>query len=181
MTGRKSWLACAGLAMLLSGCVERRFIVNSYPTGAKVYVDDKPVGFTPCEVPFIYYGKHRFQLELDGHETRIENIEVRPPWYEYPPLDFLAENVYPFKLSDIQRFDGDKLFVMTPLRRPNLDALRAEAEELREKAKQLPPPSHPIEPAAGRAPPPAAAVPPAVVPPAARNGPYNPTLPEQTP
>ena len=136
------WLACAAIAMLLSGCVERRFLVETTPPGAMVYVNNKQVGPSPVDVPFTYYGTYLISLELDGHQTQIVQQKVSAPFYEYPPLDFLAENIYPFKLSDVQRFHFD----LVPLARPNLDELRLRAEELREQGRNLPPPTRPYEP-----------------------------------
>lgn len=142
------WLACAGVTLFLSGCVERRFVIESTPPGAKVYVNNRAVGFTPVDVPFTYYGKYLIMLELDGHQTLIKEQKVAAPWYEFPPIDFVAENIYPFKASDIQRLH----YEMEPLQRPNLDELRLQAEELRERGKNLPAPSIPVEPRNGRNP-----------------------------
>ena len=148
---RCGWLATAGLLALLSGCVERRFVIESTPPGAKVYVNNRPIGFTPVDMPFTYYGTYLITLELDGHQTRTIEEKVSTPWYQYPGIDFVSENVYPFKTSDIHRLHYD----MVPLPRPNLDQLLYDASEVRERGKNLPPPSVPVQPRPGRdAPPP---------------------------
>ncbi|MCE9530900.1 MAG: PEGA domain-containing protein [Planctomycetes bacterium] len=135
-------LASVGILTLMSGCVERRFVIDSNPPGTKVYVNNRPVGFTPVDVPFVYYGTYLITLERDGYQTKTIEQRVAAPWYAYPPLDFLTENIYPGKASDIRRLD----YEMTPLARPNLDELRYQAEELRERGRNLPEPTIPVEP-----------------------------------
>lgn len=152
------WLVCAGLTALLSGCVERRFVIESTPPGAKVYVNNRPVGFTPVDYPFTYYGTYLITMELDGHQTRHIEQRIAPPWYAYPPIDFAAENLNPWKVSDVRRLS----FEMTPMSRPNLDELRLDAEELRQKGKNLPEPSKPSVPKVRPEPAPAAVGNPAV-------------------
>src|SRR5580658_3031034 len=134
MTNRRcSWLACAGILALLSGCVERRFVIETSPPGTMVYVNNRPVGFTPVDVPFTYYGKYLITLEKDGFQTQNIEQRVAPSWYSYPPLDFIFENLYPLKISDIRRLPDDKgPYEMQPILRQNPDALLLEASELRE-------------------------------------------------
>lgn len=138
---RTCWLACAGALALLSGCVERRFVVNSEPSGAKVYVNNKPVGFTPVDVPFTYYGVYAITLEHPGHQTKHIEQHVKAPIYAYPPIDFFAESVYPGKIRDIRQYD----YCMDPKPRPNLDELRQQADDLRARGKELPEPSIPTQ------------------------------------
>ena len=118
-------------------------MIETTPPGAKVYVNDQPVGYAPVEVPFTYYGIYRITLELDNHQTLQVDQKVTAPWYAYPPIDFLAEHIYPFKASDIKRFQFD----LAPMPRQNHEELRYQAEELRKYAKDsLPEPSIPYVP-----------------------------------
>src|SRR5262249_10209746 len=57
-------LACAGL---LTGCVERRFVITTEPPGAIVY-DERgmPTGAAPTDRTFVYYGDYQFTLVKDG-------------------------------------------------------------------------------------------------------------------
>ncbi len=143
------WLACAGVLAMVSGCVERRFVIESTPPGAKVFVNNRMVGSTPVDVPFTYYGTYLITLEMDGYQTRTIEQHVSPTWYSYPPIDFIVENLNPFKLSDIRRLPDEKgPYVLVPLQHPNQNQLWYEAEELRNFAKQtIPPPSKPVAPA----------------------------------
>lgn len=140
---RTGLLACLGVLALLPGCVERRFVIDSTPRGAKVYVNNQPVGFTPVDVPFTYYGTYLITLELDGHLTRHIEQRVVAPWFAYPPIDFFAENLNPFTTSDVRRLS----YELAPMPRPNLDDLRLQAEELRRRGREeIPEPTIPNPP-----------------------------------
>src|SRR4051812_33444233 len=101
-------IACAGavllLAVLSTGCVERRFVIESDPPGALVYHNGVPIGTTPVDDSFVYYGTHEFTLVRDGFETLVVRQKVDTPWYEYPGLDFVSENISPFMVSDVRRY-----------------------------------------------------------------------------
>jgi hypothetical protein len=90
------------LAMLLpaGGCVRRRLNVRTNPPGALVYVDNQQIGTTPCSVDFVYYGTREIRLVKAGFETLTVNQPIPTPWYEYPPLDFISENLVASKIRD---------------------------------------------------------------------------------
>ena len=94
---------------LLTGCVERRFIITTDPPGATVYNEKDMrmgggVGAAPTEEEFVYYGGYDFKLVRDGYETMVVHENVRAPFYEWFLLDFFSENVIPFTFRDIRRF-----------------------------------------------------------------------------
>jgi hypothetical protein len=96
-------LLCAlaiGMIVLPSGCVRRRLNVRTNPPGALVYVDNQLIGETPCGVDFTYYGTREIRLVKPGFETMSINQPIPTPWYEYPPLDFFSENLWPAKIRD---------------------------------------------------------------------------------
>lgn len=130
------------LVSLLTGCVERRFLVESTPPGAKVYVNNVPVGFTPVDAPFTYYGKYDITLEKEGFQTETFQWRLAAPWWAYPPFDFLTEHIYPLTIQDIRR----ETFEMKPAVVTNIDELRLNAEELRKKGQALPEPKNPLPP-----------------------------------
>ena len=76
-------------AMLLcgaTGCVERRMVIiaEPYPGAANAIVYDEkgqPIGGTPVDKPFTYYGKYRFRIVKDGFEPLDVEQRVRAPWY----------------------------------------------------------------------------------------------------
>jgi hypothetical protein len=88
-----------------SGCVQRRLLVRSNPPGALLYVDDYPIGTTPCSTSFTYYGTRKIRLVKDGYETLTVMQSIPAPWYEYTPFDFVAENFVPGQIHDQRTLD----------------------------------------------------------------------------
>jgi hypothetical protein len=122
-------LGCGGLA----GCVERRYVVETDPPGALVLVNGQPLGTTPVDGYFVYYGNYTFTLIKDGYQTKQVNQRIASPWYELPGLDFVSENVYPGKLEDVRRFH----YTMEPLVQVRSDELLQQAESLRNRGRAI--------------------------------------------
>lgn len=51
--------------------------VTTNPGGAKVFLDDRPVGSTPVEVKGVVTGGHSVRIFLKGYEELIEHIDVQ--------------------------------------------------------------------------------------------------------
>src|ERR1700733_7421605 len=100
---RSALLATALLTCLGVGCGERSFVITSDPPGAMVYRNGIPLGLTPVDDHFVYYGKYNFTLTRDKCQTLHVIEDIMVPWYEYPGVDFFSENIYPFKVRDIRR------------------------------------------------------------------------------
>jgi hypothetical protein len=126
-------------AVVSTGCVERRFRVESNPPGAYVYVNNVPVGTTPVDVPFLFYGDYEITLVKEGFQTQQVKQPVSTPWYQYPIVDFFSESLYPGQITDYRVF----LYDLEPVIQPNLELLKAEGEDLRRRAGQLPKPRYP--------------------------------------
>jgi hypothetical protein len=140
---RLAWTGCVLLATgLLSGCVERRFVITSNPPGAAVYRDGQLLGGTPVDDYFIYYGNREYVLVLDGYETLKVQQPAPTPWYEIPPFDFVAENLWPFKIRDIRRPEP---YQLQPLQVPNPNQILDRAGQLRNSGRALG--SQPTQPA----------------------------------
>jgi len=58
-------------------------VVNSKPSGASVYVDNRFVGVTPLTISGIKTGSHIVKISYQGYADRIRTIVVRPHKYEY--------------------------------------------------------------------------------------------------
>lgn len=129
------------LGSLLTGCVERKFVIDSNPRGAKVFVNNVEIGTTPVDYPFLYYGTYNITLEMQGFQTETFQQRVAPPWYAYPPADFITEHVIPSKIRDIRRLNYD---LRPQVQVSPIDLIR-EATELRERGQALPPPQNPPE------------------------------------
>jgi hypothetical protein len=112
---------------LQTGCVSRRMTIRSNPPGALVYVDDYPIGLTPVSTNFTYYGTRKIRLVKDGFETLTIMQPIPAPWYQYPPMDFIAENFVPGEIRDSKVLD----YQMKPQMIIPTDQIIARAETLR--------------------------------------------------
>jgi hypothetical protein len=140
MTIGRPVLGAAALAVLAAaGCVNRRFVIESNVPNAQVYIDNRPVGPAPAHAPFEYYGYYTVTLVQPGYEPSVNRVHVRAPWYAYPPLDFFAEVLWPFRIEDVRRYN----FPLTPARQARTDELINNADALRQRGQNLPPPSEP--------------------------------------
>jgi hypothetical protein len=125
-------LAC--LAVALSGCVERHFIIESDPAGAFVYQNGKFLGAAPVDVPFIYDGQYDFMLVKEGFETLRVSTRVSPPWFERFPIDFFSENLWPFHIHDVRPVRYE-LHLMP---QTNTVELLNQAREMRDRGQAIP-------------------------------------------
>lgn len=82
------------------GCVSRRITIQSDPAGALVYMDGEELGYTPVSTDITYYGTREITLVKDDFETLTVQQKVRTPWYQVPPLDFVSDNLWPFRVTD---------------------------------------------------------------------------------
>jgi hypothetical protein len=128
---------------LLAGCVERRMVITTEPFGAVVY-DERglPLSASPADRDFIYYGKYRYTLVKDGYETLVVEEDVRAPWYEWFPFDFVSENLVPWTIRDVRRFH----YVLTPLQVVPPEQVLEQGNPLRARGQLLgepPPPRTP--------------------------------------
>ena len=118
--------------LLQTGCVRRRLMVRSNPPGAMVYVDNQPIGTTPIATDFTYYGTREIRLVKAGYETLTVNQPLPAPWYQIPPLDFVAENVVPRKIQDYRTAS----YTMVPQVIVPTEQLIARGEQLRQSTLQ---------------------------------------------
>jgi hypothetical protein len=172
--------AALGAALLLAaaaaGCVERRYVVTSDPPGALVLRNGVPLGPAPVDDFFVYYGVYDLTLVKDGYETLHAKVKIDAPWYEYPPLDFVAENLFPYTIRDI-REGGQFHFQLQPRQAVRPADVLDRATDLRARGRTLGPgvgadapvplsvaPPGPVAPPAGAVAPPPSAPSPTVEP-----------------
>lgn len=106
--------------------------VRSDPPGAVVYVDERRIGVTPVSTGFTYYGTRNVQVIKDGHETVREEHRIAAPWYQYPVIDFFAENLWPFEIRDERVLD----FQLPPQQTTPPAQVMQRAEQLRGDAQR---------------------------------------------
>jgi hypothetical protein len=124
--------AClAALCLPATGCVRRRLTVRTSPPGAQVFIDDQEIGTTPCSASYIYYGTRKITVMKDGYKTETIYQTLNPPWYEFPPLDFITENLVPREVRDERIVDVQ----LTPEQIVPEQKLVARASALRDSAR----------------------------------------------
>ncbi len=101
---RRNAVIVAIAVSLATGCVERRFVVNSEPPGALVLKNGKPIGYAPGDDHFVYYGNYHFTLIKPGYATLQVDQNIPSPWYEIPPLDLISEIFWPWHIEDVRQF-----------------------------------------------------------------------------
>jgi hypothetical protein len=152
----------AACAAVMTGCVERRYVIYTDPPGAMVLRNGQTLGATPVDDHFVYYGKYKFTIFADGYETLQVEQNIPAPWYEYVGLDFVSENLIPWTIRDHRVFQ----YQLQPQRIANPQDLLNQAQNLRNRgislgggsAQPIAPPAPTAAPAAaapqGAAPPP---------------------------
>ena len=133
MKSRIAWAFTVAISALLSGCVERRYVITSDPPGAIVLRNGDPIGAAPADDHFVYYGNYHFTLIKDGYQTLQVDQEISAPWYEYIPLDFFSENIVPWRIQDVRRFH----FRLEPIRTVTTDELLNRAQNLRNRGQSI--------------------------------------------
>lgn len=157
----------------LTGCVDRKFVIESNVPGAQVYIDNKAIGAAPAYAPFEYYGYYTITVVHPGYETAVKRVKVEAPWYAYPPFDFFAEAVWPFPIRDTRKYN----FPLSEATQTRTDDILNAADALRQRGMLLPAPERPAEPRPRPGQPP---VPPVIGPPVLPGPGANP-LPPPTP
>jgi hypothetical protein len=165
--GRALLLPLLALALLFStGCVERKFLVVSNPSGAAVLINNVPLNtYTPADGSFLYTGDYNITIIADNYERLDVRQPVPAKWYEYPGLDFIFENLVPWTIHDDRVFGP---YNLKPLLIPTAEDVAQRAELLRVRAQGLGTgggPQAPLPPPGAIAPPPPAPIAPVPLPP----------------
>ena len=155
------WAIVAAMTLSQVGCVRRRLTVHSNPPGALVYVDNQQIGTTPCSVDFVYYGTREIRLVRPGYETLTINQPIPTPWYQVPPIDFISENLVPYKIRD----NRTVTYNLAPQMMIPTEELIERGQQLRQATFQQQPTVLPVVTGPGVAPGPSIIPPPAVFPP----------------
>jgi hypothetical protein len=137
-------IVCVALAA--TGCVQRRFVVQTNVPGAQVFVNNQPAGPSPADFPWDYTGVYEFRAVAPGYDPLVQRVKIRPKWYEYVGIDLFFEVLYPFNIEDVRRINLE----LQPSAIVRTDELLNRANELREQGQNLPPPKYPDEPRTGR-------------------------------
>lgn len=112
------------------GCVERTLKISSQPPGARVFVNDEEVGVTPLKFSFTWYGDYDVILRKTGYQTLKTHHRVVAPWFQWAPLDFVFEVLWPTTLRDEHVMPE---LALQPAAEPTNAELIERAVELRER------------------------------------------------
>lgn len=97
------WSSLAVFALVLvalGGCVERVMKIETDPQGALITVNDEEVGVSPVKFSFLWYGDYDIIARKSGYRTLKTHYRVHPPWYQYAPIDLVAETLLPVTIRD---------------------------------------------------------------------------------
>ena len=121
-----------GLAILAfaPGCVRRTITLNTDPQTARVTLNDEYVGTSPITVPFTFYGDYDVILRKEGFQTLHTHHVIKRPWYQYPPVDLVAEALLPVEIRD----DREMCFTLSPAEPVDREELVEKARDFRQRA-----------------------------------------------
>ena len=80
-----------GILATAAGCIDREIHVRSDPPGALVMLNEREVGRTPFDRPFLYYGNYDVVARAEGYQTLKTTRQVTAPWWQFVPLDLLTD------------------------------------------------------------------------------------------
>ncbi len=118
------------VACLASGCVRRTLTITTEPPGGLVFLNDQEVGRSPVTTDFTWYGDYDVIIRHEGHQTLRTHLPVKPPWYQLPPIDFVAEVLWPGRIVDARSCE----FKLEPEQTPTRPELIERAQALRDQA-----------------------------------------------
>ncbi len=120
------------MAVLVSGCggVRRELTINTQPTGSLVTLNDEEIGLSPVTVSFNWYGDYSVRISKPGFETLNTHRDLKAPWYDMFPFDFIASFCWPAKTTDSYEWS----FELKPYEEPARDDLLQAAQRLKTEA-----------------------------------------------
>jgi len=91
-----------------------------------VLLEGREIGYSPASADFTWYGTRRVTMIKDGYETKTDLVTVSAPWYQWPIIEFFADNLSPHRITDRRVYS----FELQPKQMiPDV--------ELRDRARQL--------------------------------------------
>lgn len=106
--------------------------VRTTPPGASIAIDNQAIGTSPAASSFVYYGTREIRVEKDGYNTEVIRRNIRPPWYQFPGLDFVSETLWPGEIRDERIID---IQLVPKVLEPSGDVLNR-AEALRSQSRR---------------------------------------------
>jgi len=116
------------IPVIISGCggVQRQLTVKTEPSEALVVLNDEQIGLSPVTVSFNWYGDYSVRVSKDGYRTLNTHRELKAPWYDGFPFDFIASFCWPKRTVDSYEW----MFELKPYEPPERDELIEAAQKL---------------------------------------------------
>lgn len=146
-------------AATLSACgMQRALVLDSRPSGARIWVNGEERGTTPVRLPYVHDGLFTVRVEKDGYEPLAEEVRTETKLDAVPGVDLFAENLGPRRERVTSR-----TFDLVPLKRSaytdaEMDEILRRAGDFRRRMEQevtepgTPTPTRPVAPAPAPAP-----------------------------
>ena len=131
---RKAILPIYLLIVMLTGCVNRSYIIRSEPAGADVFVGGEHLGKTPVKKKFTFYGTREVILRKKGFAEQRADMKLKIPLYQRFPLDMVAEGLLPFQFENEQTFE----YALEPAKTAEDPDFLARANAARQQLKDVP-------------------------------------------
>ena len=126
--------ACLVTAVaMLSGCVRRTLKITTEPPSALVFLNEEEVGRSDITRDFIWYGDYSVIIRKEGYKTLKTHWDIKPPWYQHIPIDFIAEVLWPWHIHDTH----ETHFVLEKQEWPTSEELVERARELQARARDF--------------------------------------------
>ena len=106
--------------------------IHVQPSGALVTLNDVPVGRTPLETEFTYYGDYDIQIRKEGYEPIRTKATAWTPIYERPPLDLLTAPI-PYETVIKWHYKLEPALEKTEPKQQFEDGLISRAKRLRDQ------------------------------------------------
>jgi len=112
-----------------TGCVRRTMTITTAPEGARVILNDEEIGTSPISKDFTWFGDYDVVIKQEGYKTLNTHHRIDAPWYQIPPIDFIAEVLVPFPIH----YKHEVHFDLEPVEPIDRDQLIENAREFRER------------------------------------------------
>ena len=118
----------------LVGCVRRTLVITTEPPNALVFLNDQEIGRSKVSTDFLWYGDYDVVIRKSGYQSLKTHWNVKAPWYQTVPIDFLAEVLWPAHIHDVHT----RHFVLDPQELPTSEEIIERAVDVREEALTAP-------------------------------------------
>ena len=127
-------VVCAASAVaMLSGCVRRTLKITTEPPNALVFLNDEEIGRSEVSRDFTFYGDYSVIIRKKGFKTLKTHWDIKAPWYQWIPIDFFAEVLWPWHIHDTH----ETHFVLEKQEWPTSEELVKRARDLQARARDF--------------------------------------------